>query len=515
MSTEENDITRDSIPRRRNLDHRENASSLQRTSDGDIVRNAAIWTTLVGSALCLAWSLLFGLDLSLWHDEVATVLHYISKGPQAIFVGADPNNHMLFSLVTWASTTLSATTEFAYRFWSVIPAAVAVGLAFFWLKAKTGIVTATAFLTLTAVNPLFISLVRQARGYGMTSLFVLMMIGAAWHATAPSSLPRTLWPVGIWATLAIFTLPQAALPFLALLLVLFPTHRWRVLALGGGVAGSSLLWYLGNLNGLIDRVGVGFGAPLPWYGFLNGPIKFTLFPITRLLRPGLVDPFRPPPDPRDLLVFATYALVALAFWLGIRRLSRVGSTWQAATVWAPLFGTFLAFEVSRVSLEYRFASFLILPATALAAIGAVAVMKSVAGWMHLRSARWVAGATCALFLIALSVPVYERLTSIPIEDFKDVAALVATTEGPVLTNTLRPPGLDYYIDKPLEIVPNDELGLATCQLAGTSFVVIDQPLLQEAPLDTTCLVDSDAQLVRFRQLIRGDRIDVWIARDDG
>lgn len=67
----------------------------------------AIWSALPIAVLFILWAFLTGLNLSFWHDEAWTIINYVEPGPAAIFAGEYvPNNHMLFSLLAWLTTTL-------------------------------------------------------------------------------------------------------------------------------------------------------------------------------------------------------------------------------------------------------------------------------------------------------------------------------------------------------------------------------------------------------------------------
>lgn len=336
-----------------------------------------------------------------------------------------------------------------------------------------------------------------------------LMVGAAWHALSKDSLPRSLIWVGVPAALAIFTVPIAVLPFLALMPLLYARHRRSAIWMMLGVGGSSLAWYLGNLPELLASIGQRFGEQLPWYGFLTGPFEALLFPTARLVLPGYIDPFRPPADTPAwtltfILVFGGLTI------LGVRRLARRATRLQATAVWLPIFATFGVLTITRVWVMDRFVTLLAIPLIGLVAAGIAEVGRLAVDRFDLKSAGWLIGAFVGLLLLSLTVPTYQRLTSVPVEAFKAAAAVAAQGRGPVLTNSLRITALEYYLAREPEVLDQDSLAEVACASLDEEFVLIDQPLLQTEPLDTACLTEAGYDPVRLPQLIRGDRLDVWI-----
>ena len=481
----------------------------------EIGRLAALSLTLPASVAVFLWSLLAGLDLGLWHDEVWSVVRFIDPGPAAVFNGPYvPNNHMLFSLLAWITTSLAADGEIAVRLWSVIPTIGLLAFGTFWTRQRLGWAMAVTFMVLVVANPLVLVVGRQARGYGLAMLCTALMIGAAWEALAPDAPPSRLIPVGVFGALAIFTLPATVLAFLAVTSIVFMRQRVPALVNVGVVGAASVLWYLGNLPELVDNLDQRFGEPLPWHGFLTGSFETLMFPIARLLRSEYIDPFRPPADILSLwTVSALLVLGALAV-LGAVRLARAGSVLQSLAVWAPVAFTFTVITASRVWILDRFVIFLIAPMTLLIAAGIVEAARLVTRSSPTRHLAWAIGCLGALGLLYLATPTYERLTTTPIEGFKEVAAIVSRHDGPVLTNSVAYFGLDYYLKGDFEILANDELEAVTCDDPGRNRIVINHPERQQEALDTACLAEAGYEVTRVDQLIRGDWIDVWIPEND-
>jgi hypothetical protein len=476
------------------------------------------WPVIVAGSVVILWSRLGGLSLGLWQDEIYTTVKYIEPGPNAVFFGDYvPNNHMLFSLLTWTVTATIGTSEVTLRLWSVIPALLIVALAFRWIWTTVGLNTAAVFLVLVVAHPVLMIISPQARGYGLAICFVALMIGAAWYALADSPPTRALLWVGAAATLAIYTNPATLIPFLALVPLLWVRYRFKAIGLAGAVGVLSVVWYFGNLPELAHNVNQQFGAVLPWHAPVTGPFKHGLFPIVRFVASGGASE-----SASALLTtgpaIATTIVGAIVLVLGIRRFARSGSHLQAATLWVPVFASYLVLTVTRVWVMDRFVSFLVLPLLALIAAGivegtagAVAIVRDerVASWARVLVG--VAGLVLGLAVIGRTLPAVELRTTRPQEALMDVGALVNDLDGPVLTNSRRPFGLDYYIDRPLEVLANNELEARICASDQGPLVVIDHPLLQSRALDTSCLEKLGFHRERFLQLIRGGFIDVWEA----
>src|SRR5215217_7481549 len=90
--------------------------------------NLAIgWLVLLG--VVLIWTRLVGLDQSLQHDEAFAVEQYIEPGPSGTLFGQyEPNDHVLFNLVTWGTTQGLGRSEALFRLWAALPGLAAAGL---------------------------------------------------------------------------------------------------------------------------------------------------------------------------------------------------------------------------------------------------------------------------------------------------------------------------------------------------------------------------------------------------
>jgi hypothetical protein len=365
---------------------------------------------------------------------------------------------------------------------------------------------AATFLVLLTAHSLVTTLSRQARGYGIAMAAVGFMILAAWRALEPHAHPRTLVAVGVSAAVGIFTLPTVVLPFLALVPLLWIIHRADAIWLLAAVGISSVTWYAGVLPSLWASVDQEFGSPLPWHGLLTGPIQYLALPIARLFEEGDLNPFQSPHE-LSLANSPLYVLVLALVALGIRRMTNHGSALQAAAFWVPIVSTFLLLAISRVWIVDRFTSFLVIPMLVLVAAGIVETLVQ----LRLNNRVGLTAASLGgLFLLSLTIPTYERLTTVPVEAFEEVGELVSGARGTVYTNSLRHRGLDYYIDAPLVIMSDETLTEHLCDIDDDRYVVINHRVFHDKPLDTTCIRQAGGERHTFRQLIRGNRIDVWL-----
>jgi hypothetical protein len=464
---------------------------------------------VAGALLLLAWALLTALDQSLWHDEAYTVLQYASRGPSEILYGDYvPNDHVLFNLLAWATTGVAGESEVAFRFWSVVPALAAVGLAVWWAWTRLGPATAVALALLAATSPLILVLARQARGYGLALLAGALMLVSA-DRFARERRGHDLAGFGLAGFVGAATLPVFALAFVgqALPLMTRRSARLRVAAVVGAVGVALLVLYAGLLGDLFESTGQEFGRKLPWHGPLTTA-------ATDLLGPNVQFVFTshlPPPRP-DASVAADSAIAAAVAAAGAALLWRSGERMLCALLIAPLLLSYTALTIARVFVEPRFVSFLVLHTLVLAACGVI-------GLIALMPARWAsaalaAGATvAAAFAVLHTVRAADQLHDLPSENFKEAAA-VARREGAsqVLTDSPRPQGLQYYLgtDNVVQL-PADQLQELFCT-SRKPLVYVNQPFRgagEPPPADVSCLRRRHARMVRVRQRERGGHLDVW------
>ena len=231
---------------------------------------AAIWIALgyaiLGSTLVV--TRLVGLQRSFWTDEVVTVTDYVRPGPREILAGPYiPNNHQLFSVLGWMTSSLVGESEVTLRLLSVIPFLLGVLVVTAWLHQRVGAVSGVLFLFFATASPLLFDLSRQARGYGLAFLAMSVLIVAALEAERTGSTRALVvfFAAGLAGSL---TLPNFGLAFIATAVALLavPSFSRRIVV---GIAGSTLViaaWYAPHVRDLLENSQQENGAQIGWLG---------------------------------------------------------------------------------------------------------------------------------------------------------------------------------------------------------------------------------------------------------
>ena len=118
----------------------------------------------------LALNLYRAATQSLTTDEAFTWQLYLSKNLRAILTNFDANNHVLYTLLSWASVSAFGHAEWAIRLPSVLGSAIYVIAA--WRLSGQHILWTAAL----SLNPLILDFMSAGRGYGLaTALFLLSL----------------------------------------------------------------------------------------------------------------------------------------------------------------------------------------------------------------------------------------------------------------------------------------------------------------------------------------------------
>jgi hypothetical protein len=256
-------------------------------ADAHLSRVALILIAAAGAVL--AWSRFMMLTQSLSGDEVFSIVRYVQPGPSGIWNAATwlPNDHMLFELLTWITThVLGSRHEPVYRLWGVFPAIAAAALLTWWLWTRREPLAAALFAAFASVAPMLLDLGTQARGYGLTFLAGALVLVGADRLQRSEEHGLLLFSVG--GLIGMLTLENFVGLFVgsALALMLRPALRRRVLF---AVILTGLLtaaWYAPVLSKSFGYENP-HGHPLPWYGFVQAPLRDLLGAQLNLLVPSL------------------------------------------------------------------------------------------------------------------------------------------------------------------------------------------------------------------------------------
>lgn len=458
--------------------------------------------------ILLVWSRFGPLAHGFWHDEVITIMHFVNGGPAAILFGDyTPNNHIFFSFSAWLIISSIGMDETAYRLASVIPAIMSVILIAAWLHGRFGTSEGLTALTILTISPLHLELSSQARGYGLTYLAAAVMLIAADNILTRRG-GRDMPYLFIAGTVGTVTLPIFAIPFtLTVLSLAYEPTRRRSMAFGLGTSALvCLLIYAPSLSALAQSTRQEFGETLQWHGAITASYRHLLHPVWQDLIEHSRGGHTLSTTSKFLIgLIFTYSLYAL----GMAKLYRHGQIALGSALMLPVFGTYLALTIAQVFLADRFVSFLLVPAVALLSIsiGECVRMAKVRGSLE-------ALTTGVLLLLAFSMLVAfteraKQVVDVPREAFEGAGRFVNGSDvDSIVTNSVRPDGLEYYIDRPVHILTRDDWTAKVCRSVGPT-IFIDHPYRNASP-DTSCLVDRGSSQVVIPQRTRGGSVRVWV-----
>ena len=474
------------------------------------------------------------LGQSLWADEIKSITAYIRPGPAAIYGHYVANDHILFELLTWASTALTgAHSAAAYRFWGVVPGIGAEVILTWWLWRRVDPWVAAVFALIATASPIYYTLSVDARGYGLGFLAAsCLLVGADTYVRTGSRGALGLVLVaavgGIW-TLPVFALPVAAM--FALIWFEKPGERRALLLTAGLVSAASFILYAPVLAAVLGASRQGFGQPLPWYGFASGPFRDLLAPELLVavhgidstsaftLAPGASAPI-PGTSGWPTWIAAALVLVAFAVTVRVRR-----ERFLALACLVPALFTYAVLDVGRIHTVNRFASFLLLPLLALSAVGLVtSARRVVSAHGAAPVVSWAAGIAGAVgiafaaFMLVRTDDMLRAMQAAPYENDKLVAAVVRTASlTPVLTN-FDGGDTSYYLGRwTAARRSTGQLEALFCSPADR-LTYLDELLAPDQP-STACLRRRGAIEIRIPQrhttaATAGSPFAVWLVRPE-
>lgn len=430
-----------------------------------------------------------GLNRSYWRDEIVTVREFVRADPDDIIAGAYlPNNHELFSLLGWMTSSLVGESEVALRMWSVAPFVLGVVLAAAWLHRNLGAFSGVLFVLLCTVSPLLLDITRQARGYGLAFLAMTVVVVAASEAIRTKRTGAVI-AFGVGSIVGAWTLPNFAIAALAtgVVLLLDPALRRRVAITLGFVVVAIGAFYAPHVDDIGRESQREYGRAIESAWILTAPFDQVLIPGLAWIDGRVVDP--------GLLWLPL--VIALAVLAGSSPLLREAVT--AAVFVSGVVTTILVLWIVGAGVAPRFLSYLLVPLFMLVASGIAAVVTRTPR-PPLARALLAFGTLVVLgAAFATAAPDVLRL---PREAHKDVAAVIDPA-APVFAAMAYPDDLGFYLGR--EPSP---VSAHACDLA-TDIAVVEQPW-GIPPLDLRCTSRPGTQAYEFEQYTRGRRIGVWL-----
>jgi hypothetical protein len=299
------------------------------------------------------------LDLDLWHDEIYTVDHFVSRGPAAIVTDYSlPNNHVLYSLVLWPFYLVSD-LDFVLRLPSFFFTLGTLACVFSLGFRYAGVIGAVLGTSLLGLNQMFLIHTIQVRGYGL-SMFLTAWL--AWLALAEgSSRRRRLVAVAFVGAALLYVMPTNVLffaPLAAASLGLRVARRAPI----GQIAREAAAWAVAGTAALVCylpiatqvRAAAESASPSSWtylpviaWNFLRPASHDAvwLWPLLGLSVVALLWPRADGAPRRWALPIAALAAVAGAFLLtGLMRVSPFERNYCPLLVWLALAAGWLLAE---------------------------------------------------------------------------------------------------------------------------------------------------------------------------
>jgi hypothetical protein len=448
----------------------------------------------------LTWSRLAGLDNGGYCcDEIRTVADYVRAGPATILTGPyTPNNHELYSLLGWVTSSVFGESEVALRLGAAIPFIAGVVVVTAWLHVRVGPLPAVLFLAFTTFSPLLLDITRLARGYGLAFLAMSVMTVAALEAERS---PRTLTIVAFWAAglVGTWTLPHFAVAFFVTGAVLLRRPELRRRCLIGGAL--SLLavaaWYAPHFDDIATSSSQEYGRPIPTAWLVTAPFDQIVLPAFTSLDENLVRPS----------VATLVGAVAIAIVVASSPLLRRRE--PALILCAGTLVTLAVFWISGTQVVPRFFSYLLVPLLVLLATGCASILERLLS----KPARARTPVVVAL-LGLLAVTSLPLLTSIPRsrrDSLREAATVIRerAPTAPVSAYMPYPADLSFHLLRAVAGVRRPAETSAVCDEEVTT-VLVAQPWFWPEASAPACAERAGAHHYRFGQFARGEETDVWI-----
>ncbi len=491
-------------------------------------------TLYASMALTFVWMRLVDMQISLWDDEAATVVQYINKGPAGIYSSANytPNDHILYSLLSWVTVGVLGRTEPTYRIWSVFPAILSAVLLVVWARRRLGRATGLALAAVLLTAPYLLYETVQARGYGLAQLGMVLVLIAAieieehgprrWSLAALASgivvgpASHAMTAVGVFCVIVFLlrrrdlrrpVLKASAIGGVCLAVIVAP--------LAPAMVDQARKWFIAGPHDTRSAAIKSQRPALPASSPVVGPIDLGIY-TGELLETGKVktscsthclSPAKAAFPDAPLLICAILGVIAL-WWR--RRRGLLGCLLVA------LVGGFALPTLARSYVAPRFVLYLLPAYALLAAVGIAAVLTWAA---HRRIASKPTLAAVALAVLIFGglrmYEVNESWGQRPGIDYRGMADAFAGTGIPhAVTNA--PPnvayGLTYYLGSKVSYAKPALLRAELCaNSAPFAFVQLAFPITSE---ERNCLAARGASSLDFHgsgnQLLR-----LWVIQSPG
>jgi hypothetical protein len=441
-----------------------------------------------------------GVGRSLWWDEVYTVWAYVLRGPETIHAGINyiPNNHILFSWLTWATSEVAGTSEPVLRAWSIVPGIASVVLLAWWAGQRFGWWVAAAAVASTTVSPLHASLVTEARGYGLVLLAATGLLIAGVETAGRPSPAADLW-VTLSVLVGTLAIPTFAVPAAATAVVILSVRRGEALLRLGVLAGLTglvtFVWYRPMLDILIaGRTGVGAraGETVTLFSPLLAPPRLLLGPMLSAALPGLPGG-------------AVGALTGAAVLVGCVVLLRSDALVAGMVAIVPLL-TIAVLGAVGFHLLPRYIAFLLPHLTLALAVAVVVGARE----LRIRFSRPIVLATTGVLLLLSAGGARTTISELrtPLQEFQAVADLVAELRPTSLLLSTTEVGWLFYLRDHDAVVIDDvtELDRRLCEAAPP--VVYIEPAI-DAPPELPCLQSRGYEQHDYVQRSRPGTMRAW------